>query len=112
MRDQRAQTMMEYAVLTACIVAALISMQHYLSRSIQGRVKQTADQIGEPYDADKISADAYSRMTVDMTSKAKLVSTGVQDAYGNNVLGYETSVHQGILSNKSEHDVFSADSAQ
>jgi len=46
------QSATEYAVLLALVAAALIAMQVYLKRGIQGRVKDLADQISaEQYEA-------------------------------------------------------------
>lgn len=46
-----AQSTVEYAVLIACIVAAVIGMQFYLKRGIQGRLRQGGDEIGQQYSA-------------------------------------------------------------
>lgn len=46
-----AQSTIEYAVLIACIVAAVIGMQFYLRRGIQGRLRQGGDEIGQQYSA-------------------------------------------------------------
>lgn len=46
---KRGQSTLEYAVLIVVIIAALITMQVYLKRGIQGRVRESADQIGEAY---------------------------------------------------------------
>ncbi len=46
-----AQSTVEYAVLIACIAAALIGMQFYLKRGIQGRLRQGGDEIGQQYSA-------------------------------------------------------------
>ena len=45
----RGQSTLEYAVLIVVIIAALIAMQVYLKRGLQGRVRQSSDQIGEQY---------------------------------------------------------------
>jgi hypothetical protein len=50
----RGQSLMEYTVLAACIAAALWGMQHYIKRSVQGKVKQAADEVSEPYDSEDI----------------------------------------------------------
>jgi len=47
----KGQSLLEYAFLVAIVAAAFIGMQHYIKRSVQGRVKQAADEIGEPYDS-------------------------------------------------------------
>ena len=46
----KAQTTIEYALIVACIVAALLGMQHYIKRAAQGRLRETADSIGGQYD--------------------------------------------------------------
>lgn len=43
------QSTLEYAVLIVVIIAALVAMQVYLKRGIQGRVRESADQIGSQF---------------------------------------------------------------
>ena len=45
------------SLLLVLIVAALIAMQVYLKRSIQGRLRSNADNIGEQYDPAKTTSD-------------------------------------------------------
>lgn len=47
----KAQSTMEYAVLVAVIVAALLAMQIYMKRAAEGKMRQSADQIGEQFDS-------------------------------------------------------------
>ena len=49
MLGKRGQSTLEYAVLIVVIIAALIAMQVYLKRGIQGRVRESSDQIGEQF---------------------------------------------------------------
>jgi uncharacterized protein (UPF0333 family) len=46
---KRGQSTLEYAVLIVVIIAALIAMQVYLKRGIQGRMRESSDQIGEQF---------------------------------------------------------------
>lgn len=48
--SRRGQSVFEMSLLLVLIVAALIAMQVYLKRSIQGRLRSNADNIGEQYD--------------------------------------------------------------
>lgn len=41
--SKRAQTTAEYAILIALVVGAVIAMQIYVRRSIQGKIKDAAD---------------------------------------------------------------------
>jgi hypothetical protein len=52
MRESRAQSILEYAVLITTIMAALVVMRGYLKRSMQGKVKGTADDLGHQWSAD------------------------------------------------------------
>lgn len=43
------QSTLEYAVVLAAVVAALLSMQIYMKRGIAGRLRGAADSIGDQY---------------------------------------------------------------
>lgn len=45
----RAQTTLEYAILIGVIVAGLIAMQVYLKRGFQGKMKESADSMGQQF---------------------------------------------------------------
>jgi hypothetical protein len=44
--SKRAQTTAEYAVLIALVIGAVVAMQIYVKRGIQGRVKAVVDHVG------------------------------------------------------------------
>ncbi len=46
---KKAQGTLEFAVLIVALVAALLAMQIYIKRAIQGRLRQTADDLGAQY---------------------------------------------------------------
>jgi hypothetical protein len=48
-RMRKAQSTLEYALLIGVVVGALLYMQNYLKRSIQGQIQKAGDQIGEAY---------------------------------------------------------------
>jgi len=60
---QIAQSTLEYAVVIACITGALIAMQFYVKRSIQGRLREAADEIGEQYSAKHTTSDITQVIT-------------------------------------------------
>lgn len=43
------QSTLEYAILVVVVIMALIAIQAYLKRSIEGRQREAADQIGEQF---------------------------------------------------------------
>jgi len=47
--NKRAQSTLEYAILIVIILAALLSIQVYLKRGIQGRFKSSTDDIGDQF---------------------------------------------------------------
>ncbi|MBU2473538.1 MAG: hypothetical protein KKG91_02275 [Candidatus Omnitrophica bacterium] len=49
MKIRKAQSTLEYALLIAVVVGALLAMQNYLKRSIQGRMQIIGDQMGDQY---------------------------------------------------------------
>ena len=47
--NKKAQSTLEYAILISVLVAALIAMQTYLKRGVQGKIRESSDQIGESF---------------------------------------------------------------
>lgn len=90
------QSTLEYAVLIVVIIAALVAMQVYLKRGVQGRMRESADQIGEQfspgytvsnrttttYAQTRDTSDAYSTSTEIMnqfqnrTGREEVLSSG------------------------------------
>lgn len=60
---RRAQSTVEYAVVIACLVGALWTMQIYIKRSLQGRFKESADEIGDQYSAMATHSNYSQKMT-------------------------------------------------
>jgi uncharacterized protein (UPF0333 family) len=78
---KRGQTALEYAVVIICVVGALIAMREYMTRSIQGRMRAVADDIGPQYAPDDTSGDVtitynhQSDTTVNTTDLDGLINT-------------------------------------
>jgi hypothetical protein len=45
----KAQTTLEYAILIGVIVAGLIAMQTYIKRGYQGKLRESADSMGQQF---------------------------------------------------------------
>ena len=56
-RKNKAQTIIEYAVFVTFLVAAVIAMQVYFKRGLQGSIRQAADEVGSQYDPDNTITD-------------------------------------------------------
>jgi Flp pilus assembly pilin Flp len=59
---KKAQSTLEYAIITAVVVAALLSMSTYIKRSLQGGFKQQADNFGSQYAPRKTTSDIIFRI--------------------------------------------------
>ncbi len=47
---RKSQSTLEYALFIAAVVAALISVQVYMKKSIRGRLRVSSDQIGDEFE--------------------------------------------------------------
>lgn len=46
---RKAQSTLEYAILILIVIVALLAMQVYLKRGIQGRMRESSENIGQAY---------------------------------------------------------------
>ena len=49
LNQRRGQSTLEYAVLIVVIIGALLTLQVYIKRGVQGRFRSAADDIGDQY---------------------------------------------------------------
>src|ERR1041385_7121717 len=49
LNKRKGQSTLEYAVLIVIIIAALLAMNQYIKRGLQGRLKSSTDDIGEQF---------------------------------------------------------------
>lgn len=91
---KRGQSTLEYAVLIVVIIAALVAMQVYLKRGLQGRMRESADQIGDQfspgYTTSNKTISTYSNSTqmTDQWSSTTQIQNQFQNVTGaENVLG-------------------------
>ncbi len=49
MLSEKGQHIVEYSILIALIISALVIMQVYIKRAYQGRLKQEAEEVGQQY---------------------------------------------------------------
>ena len=79
MMHRQAQTSLEYAVLVSAVVAALVGMTIYMKRGMQGRLQQSAENIGQQYDPAKTTGN----MT--MTSRGHTITRVTSNAAGGKI---------------------------
>lgn len=68
-RRKKGQSTLEYAILIIIIIGALLSIQVYIKRGIQGRLKQAADDIGDQF------SPGQTNVTSTMTVSSKTEDT-------------------------------------
>lgn len=66
---RKGQSTLEYAILVLIVIVALLAMQTYLKRGVQGRMRESSDSIGEAY------SPAYTTSAMTLTSKSTTQST-------------------------------------
>lgn len=74
---RRGQSTAEYAILAAVVIAALLTMQIYMKRGMQGKLREATDQIGEQFAPKKTTYD-YT-FTTDST-REDVLSGGTTNA--------------------------------
>ena len=73
--SKRGQSILEYSILLAVILSAILIMQFYVKRSYQGRLKTEADSVGQQYSPGHTTSTVTT--TTNSISETKL-EDGVQ----------------------------------
>lgn len=90
----RAQSTLEYAVIIAVVVGALLAIQIYMKRGIQGKLRGSTDQIGEQFEAEKTTVNRTTTRTG--TTVQKIEGGATTSSTGSGDLGKaETSTDEG-----------------
>ncbi|MFH1771299.1 MAG: hypothetical protein ABH872_00610 [Candidatus Omnitrophota bacterium] len=93
---KKSQSTLEYALLIGVVVGALLTMQTYIKRSIQGRLVTVGDQIGDQYSPDLTKRNEHMLVTNDRVVEA---TTG-------GVAGFmETTVEGGRTESQTRREV-------
>lgn len=83
-KKYRGQSLGEYAVLFAIVVAAFVGMQVFIKRGVQGGIKICSDQIGNQQDyanvTDPIKGGLDSAVSIDNTQGRTTISTAAGGA--------------------------------
>lgn len=71
----KGQTTLEYIVLMIIVLGALLSIQYYFKRGLQGRWKAAMDDVGEQYDPRV--ANSAVRHTLVQSTNTSIIATPV-----------------------------------
>ncbi len=81
-RRRHGQGLIEYIVLITVVIAALIAMMIYVKRGISGRMRASADSLGEQYDPRKTTSNLTMAVNSDVTTTSTLIRDVCFDAKG------------------------------
>lgn len=65
LKSKKGQGILEYAMILAIVVAVIVAIQIYVKRAVEGKFKQSADQIGEQF----TTAETYTIETQSQSSR-------------------------------------------
>lgn len=88
--NKRGQSTLEYGVVIAVIVAALIAMQTYIRRGMHGKLRESTDDIGKQFSPEHTTSNytttsgSTSQETVTTAGRTTTqVTRGFQNVTGN-----------------------------
>ena len=73
-RRTKGQTTLEVVVLIGFVVAALIAMGVYMKRGVQGKLRESTDQVGEQYSAG--NTNSVYNTSIDMQQTENMTAGG------------------------------------
>ncbi len=103
LNQKRGQSTIEYAILIVIIIGALLTIQVYIKRGIQGRLKSSADDIGDQYSDGNMNEIKTTSRNSDTQEEFGIAGPGISSS---NLLAPEqtnTSENAVILNTSQEY---------
>ena len=85
----KGQSTLEYVILLGFVIAALIAMGVYMKRGMQGRLRESTDQVGGQYSARQTSGEYIITSQTDQTEKM-LGKGATETTFADENLNYQT----------------------
>jgi hypothetical protein len=82
---RRGQSLLEYSILFAVVLSAILIMQFYVKRGYQGRLKKEADTVGQQY------APGHTTSII-VTGTNSISASTVADGINSTVIGANSSM--------------------
>lgn len=79
LKKLRGQSTLEYALIISVVVGALLAMQIYMKRGMEGRMRKASDDIGKQFDADATYVSEVTNKTGTTVEEVK--TTGESTVY-------------------------------
>ena len=97
LKNKKAQSTLEYAVLIIIVIGALLTIQIYIKRGIQGRLKQATDDIGSQFSPGntnyfkKMTTNAHTQESFvgGVTKSSMLDGDTTREEFSSNILNVE-----------------------
>ncbi len=65
LKRSKGQSTLEYALIIAVVVGALLAMQSYMKRGVQGKLREATDDVGSQYSAGNVTAKYITQQSTD-----------------------------------------------
>jgi Flp pilus assembly pilin Flp len=78
-KKNKGQSALEYTVLLIVLIAAFLTTQNYVKRGIQGRWKESVDQLGDQYDPR--TADTNIRQTMVSNTNTEILAVNIDGGF-------------------------------
>jgi len=103
-RNRKGQSTLEYAVLIAGIVGAVLIFRPYVQRAVQGRFKESSDRIGYKFggEAEESITNSMTAWEETGTSGETTETTEIYDAVGTQNITSETDTAQTVTRKEKE----------
>ena len=99
LRKIKGQSTLEYAILIIIIIGALLSIQVYIKRGLQGRLRSASDDIGDQFSPGNMNVIK----TVDTTSNTTdTFNTGVTNSSLRAAETTDTTMRQNVINIEQE----------
>ena len=97
LKNKKAQSTLEYAVLIIIVIGALLTIQVYIKRGVQGRLKQASDDIGSQFSPGntnfvrRVTTNAHTEETFlgGVTKSTMLDGDTTREEFSSNILNVE-----------------------
>lgn len=89
--NKKAQSTLEYALLISAVIAAFLAINLYLTRGVQGKLKGSADQLGDQFDPAGNFINSFQRQANSGTTSTQEVRVGGLGTAGDTTTTVTTS---------------------
>lgn len=99
-KRRKGQSILEYGLVITAVIAALLAINIYLKKAVQGKLKESSDQIGKQFNPDKFTTS----WKVESAGDGKTVTEEMHDS--TTAGGTKTEITQSETITRSEHETF------